>query len=69
MRRTILFSIREFQLRNLGSPVIDGKEPKHEGHQVHKGEKAVILQAFSFVTFVYFVVEKSFPVKNGRTEI
>lgn len=31
-----------------------------------KGEKGLILQDFSFVTFVSFVVENGFPVKNGR---
>jgi|CXWL01.1.fsa_nt_gi hypothetical protein len=30
-----------------GSPVINGKEPKHEGRQVHKGEKkGLFLRAF-----------------------
>ena len=30
----------------LGSPVIAGKEPKHEGHKVHKGEKRLVLRLF-----------------------
>jgi hypothetical protein len=59
-----------------GSPGINGKEPYHEGHQVHKGGNGPISRAFSFVTCpgtvrqgrcVSFVVEDGFPVKNGRT--
>lgn len=49
-----------------GSPVLGGKKPKHEGHNVHKGGRGVFDWLFSFVTFVSFVVENGFPVKNGR---
>jgi hypothetical protein len=38
---------------------------KHEGHQVHKGgNKARFYGLFSFVTFVYFVFRKVFPLKT-----
>jgi len=37
----------------------DTKYTKEKGGRLH--------ERFSFVTFVYFVVERSFPFKNGRT--
>ncbi len=47
--------------------MLGGKKPKHKGHYVHKGEeKGSFDGRFSLVTFVSFVVENGFPVKNGR---
>ena len=58
----------------VGSPVPGGKKHHHEGHEVHKGESKLILQVFflrdvcvtSTSSVQAFVVEKGFPVKNGR---
>jgi hypothetical protein len=51
----------------LGSPVNNGKELYHEGHEVLKGGIIrLALRASFVVTFVPFVVENGIPVKNGR---
>jgi hypothetical protein len=43
----------EMVLSIFGSPVINGKEPNHKGHQVHKGGKRrQLYRRFSFVFFV-----------------
>ena len=33
---------------------LSGKEPKHKGHEVHKGKKSLDFTGFSFVAFVTF---------------
>ena len=47
-----------------GSPVINGKEPHHEGHQVHKGGESLDFMVFSFVTVVSFVFERVVTLKR-----
>jgi hypothetical protein len=60
--------ISEGSITYFGSPVLNGKEPYHKGHKVHKGEKSLVV-GFRFVTVVSFVFEKWHPVKNGRALI
>ena len=38
---------------------LSGKEPKHKGHEVHKGKKSLDFTGFSFVAFVTFVFKKN----------
>ena len=48
-----------------GSPVFGRKKLNYEGHYVHKGgTRLEFMGFFSFVTFVYFVVRKIFPLKR-----
>jgi len=59
-----------------GSPVIDRKEPKHEGHNncpggsvpgsIQRGQRGQFHRRLPFATFVSFVVENGLPVKNHR---
>jgi len=45
-------------------PFLAGKSLNTKDTTDTKGEKGLILRAFSFVTFVYFVFEKVFPLKT-----
>ena len=44
-----------------------GKSLTTKGTKYTKQEKSQLHGHFSFVTLVSFVVEKGFPVKNGKT--